>query len=72
MASTSYKQIACYITPQQHDLLKELSVETLVPMQAILRQGVNMILHRNGKLPKTMDDEYIEKRITGLKRGARK
>ena len=71
MAATKYKQIACYITPEQHELLRQLSDETKVPMQAILRQAVNMILGHYKKLPKSYDDEYVHSRILGIKRGAK-
>jgi hypothetical protein len=70
MAAVTYKQIACYITPEQHALLKQLSDETKVPMQALLRQGVSMLLGHYKKLPKKHDDEYASARIYGIKRGA--
>ena len=70
MTTEKYKQVACYITPEQHDLLKQLSDETLVPMQAILRQAVNMILAKYLKMPKTFDKEYFDSRMMGLKKGA--
>ena len=72
MAATSFKQIACYVTPEQHRLLQRLSTETLVPMQAILRQAVNDMLYKYRMLPKRFDDEYVETRILGLKKGVMK
>ena len=72
MVATNFRQVACYLTPEQHDRLRELSDETMVPMQAILRQAVNDILAKHHKLPKRVDEEYLSKRIIGLKKGAKK
>jgi ribbon-helix-helix protein len=66
MAAVSYKQIACYLTRNQHDNLKRLSAQTLVPMQVILRQAVDKILVDYKIRPKKYRDEYINTRLAGL------
>ena len=72
MAAVSYKQIACYLTRNQHDNLKRLSAQTLVPMQVILRQAVDKILVDYKIRPKKYRDEHINARLAGLsKKGAK-
>jgi hypothetical protein len=73
LASVNYKQIACFITPDQHSALKRLSAETLIPMQVILRQSVDKILADYKIRPKKYRDEYIRARISRLaKKGVRR
>jgi hypothetical protein len=43
------KQIACYVTPGQHAQLQRLSKETRVPMQAYLREAVDLLLKKYRK-----------------------
>ncbi|MGC2459890.1 MAG: ribbon-helix-helix domain-containing protein [Steroidobacteraceae bacterium] len=73
MAAVNYKQIACFLTPGQHEELKRLSAETLVPMQVILRQAVDKILAEYKIRPKSYRDEHINARLAALakKRGKR-
>jgi hypothetical protein len=66
MAAVNYKQIACFVTRDQHDDLKRLSAETLVPMQVILRQAVDKILADYKIRPKKYRDEYIDARLARL------
>jgi hypothetical protein len=66
MAAVSYKQIACYLTRNQHDNLKRLSAQTLVPMQVILRQAVDKILIDYKIRPRKYRDEHINTRLAGL------
>jgi hypothetical protein len=44
MSSVNYKPVACYLRPDQHQDLKRLSAETLIPFQRLLRQAVDKIL----------------------------
>ena len=37
-------QIACYVTPEQRDALREMSAKTLIPQQALLRLAITRIL----------------------------
>jgi hypothetical protein len=73
MAAVNYKQVACFLTPRQHEDLKKLSAKTLVPLQVILRQAVDGILLEYKLRPNKYRGEYIDTRIAGLakKRGKR-
>ena len=42
-------QIAAYLEPEQADALKALSGKTRVPMQAYLREGLDMVLEKYKK-----------------------
>ena len=53
MTTTSYKQIACYITPAQHRQLQALSKRTRVPQQVYLREGVTLLLAKYNKAART-------------------
>jgi hypothetical protein len=44
MAVKNVKQIACYITHDQHTALKALNARTRVPMQEYLREAVKDLL----------------------------
>jgi hypothetical protein len=66
VAAVNYKQIACFLTRDQHDDLKRLSAQTLVPMQVILRQAVDKILADYKIRPKKYQDEHINARLAGL------
>jgi hypothetical protein len=45
-----------YITPEQNQLLKQLSDRTKVPVAENIRQGIDMILAKNkGQLPGQVD-----------------
>jgi hypothetical protein len=71
VAAVNYKQIACFLTRKQHEALKRLSAQTLVPMQVILRQAVDKILADYKIRPKKYQDEHISARLAELpkKRG---
>jgi hypothetical protein len=66
MAARNYKQIACYLTLDQHLDLKRLSAETLIPVQKILRQAVDGIIADYEIRPKSRA-AYINSRLAKLK-----
>jgi Ribbon-helix-helix domain len=72
MAAVNNKQVACFLRTSQHDDLKRLSAETLIPMQTILRQAVDKILADYKIRPKKYRAEYISARLAGLKTGRTK
>lgn len=37
-----------YLEPEQHEALKQISEETEVPMAALIRRGVNLLLYKRG------------------------
>lgn len=37
-------QIACWVTPEQRDALRELSDRTLIPQQSLLRKAIDDLL----------------------------
>lgn len=72
MAAVNYKQIACFLTRDQHNALKRVSAETLVPIQVILRQAVDKIVADYKIRPKKYRDEHIRARLARLsKKGAK-
>jgi hypothetical protein len=73
LAAVRYKQVACFLTHDQHDNLKRLSAESLVPMQVILRQAMDKILADYKTRPRKYRDEYISIRLArlGKKEGKR-
>jgi hypothetical protein len=46
MTAKRYRQVACFLTPAQHEALKRLSARTRVPMQAYLRECVDLLLKK--------------------------
>jgi hypothetical protein len=66
LASVNYKQIACFLTQDQHDRLKRLSAEALVPMQVILRQAVDNVLADYKRRPKQYRNANIRARVARL------
>jgi hypothetical protein len=73
MAAVNYKQIACFLTRNQHENLRRLSAQTLVPMQVILRQAVDKILADYKIRPKKYQNEHINARLAELpKRGSKR
>jgi hypothetical protein len=72
MATTKTVQVACYLTPEQHEGLKRLSAEALVPMQIYLRYAVDRLLQDHHIVPRRVPDEMLDARIAGRKRGARR
>ena len=66
MAAVNYKQVACYLTVDQHHDLKRLSAETLIPVQKILRQAVDRIIADYKVRPKTRA-AYINSQLAKLK-----
>jgi len=71
LAAVNYKQVACFLTRKQHEHLKRLSAATLVPMQVILRQAVDIILAEYKVRPKSYRDKHVRARLAALpkKRG---
>ena len=39
-----------YITPEQNELLKELSRKTRIPVASFIREGIDLVLERHKKL----------------------
>jgi hypothetical protein len=73
LASVNYKQIACFLTQDQHHALKRLSAEALVPMQVILRQAVDTILTDYKRRPKEYRNANIRARLARLsKKGGKR
>lgn len=72
MGTVNYKQVACYLTSDQHDDLKRLSAKTLIPVQRILRQAVDRILADYKARPRNLGAS-VNSRLTRLRtRRARK
>lgn len=46
---TNLVQIACYVTPEQRDALRETSERTLIPQQALLRKAIDDMLKSYAK-----------------------
>jgi predicted DNA-binding protein len=46
MSTTNVKQVACYLTPAQHEALKRLSAQSGAPLQHYLRQAVDQFLKK--------------------------
>lgn len=70
MAATNYRQVACFLTPEQHDGLKRLAKETHIPMQVFLRRAVDELLAKYHVVPKRVADEFLDHRLAGLRKGA--
>lgn len=60
MPNVNHRQIACYVTPEQAQALKDLSSHTRVPMQVYLREAVDDLLKK-----------YAPKGAKGGSRGVR-
>jgi len=71
MAATKTIQVACYLTPEQHEGLKRLSADKLVPMQVYLRYAVDRLLQDHHIVPRRIPDEMLDARLGGLKKGAK-
>ena len=69
MAAINYRQVACFLTQDQHEGLKRLSAETHVPMQVYMRHAMQSLLADHGILPRIID-EVLDARIAGLRKGA--
>lgn len=54
------KPMALYLEPEQYKRLKRASEQTLVPMQAILRQGLELILARHEKEQKWLAKHMVK------------
>ena len=68
MAKTVKRKITTtiYLTEEQQALLKELSRKSRVPVSEYIRQGVDMVLHKNrhhlpGQLSFTVDENNDKK-----------
>lgn len=72
MATKSYKQVACFLTPEQHDGLKRLSRETHIPIQVFLRKAVDDALVRYGIKGKGTKDQFLDRRLMDLRGGAKR
>lgn len=72
MAAKDLVQVACYLRPEQHEGLKRLSEETLVPMQVYLRHAVDKLLADHKIQPRQVSDEMLSHRVAGLKKGAKR
>ena len=46
---TSFKQIAAFVTPEQHEALKALSAMTRIPQQAHIREAIDDLLRKYAK-----------------------
>lgn len=51
MVATNVRQIACYLTPDQHEALKALSARTRIRMQEFLREAVDDVLKKHNATP---------------------
>jgi hypothetical protein len=71
VASKRYKQVACFLTPEQHRGLKRLSEETHIPMQVFLRRTVDEALVRYGVKPKAYSDAFLDHRLIKLRMRAK-
>ena len=72
MVSKSYKQVACFLTPEQHRGLKRLSEETHIPMQVFLRKTVEDVLVRYGVKRRRNSDTFLDRRLLNLRKGAKR
>ncbi|HTE41649.1 MAG TPA: ribbon-helix-helix domain-containing protein [Steroidobacteraceae bacterium] len=45
----NFKQIAAFVTPEQHEALKALSALTRIPQQAHLREAIDDLLRKYAK-----------------------
>lgn len=48
MPAKTHRQIACYVTPEQHEALKRLSARTRIGIASFLREAVEHLLARHG------------------------
>jgi hypothetical protein len=71
MAARTYKQVACFLTPEQHEALKRLSGETHIPMQVFLRRTVDEALVRYGVKRKADADAFLDRRLLKLRKRAK-
>ena len=71
MAAKSYKQVACFLTPEQHRGLKRLSEDTHIPMQVFLRKAVDEALIRYGVKRKAEPDAFLDHRLLQLRKRAK-
>ena len=71
MVSKRYKQVACFLTPEQHQGLKRLSEETHIPMQVFLRKTVDEALVRYGVKRKADADAFLDHRLLKLRKRAK-
>jgi Ribbon-helix-helix domain len=69
VAAKSYRQVACVLTPEQHDGLKRLSKETHIPMQVFLRKAVDDALARYGIRGKCANDDFLDRGLINLRKG---
>jgi len=72
VASKAYKQVACFLTPEQHRGLKRLSEETHIPMQVFLRKTVDDALVRYGVKRGRSSDAFLDRRLLNLRKGAKR
>jgi hypothetical protein len=72
VVSKTYKQVACFLTPEQHRDLKRLSEETHIPMQVFLRKTVDDALVRYGVKRKHSSDAFLDRRLLSLRKGAQR
>jgi hypothetical protein len=72
VASKTYKQVACFLTPEQHRGLKRLSEETHIPMQVFLRKTVDDVLVRYGVKRKRDSDAFLDRRLLSLRKVAKR
>ena len=69
--AASYKQVALFLTPEQHAGLKRLSAETFVPMQVYMRYAIQKLLADHHILPREYN-EVLDHRVSGLRKGAKR
>jgi hypothetical protein len=72
VTAKSYRQVACFLTPEQHDGLKRLSKETHIPMQVFLRKAVDDALARYGIKGKGSKDDFLERGLINLRKGTKR
>jgi Ribbon-helix-helix domain len=74
VAAKSYRQVACFLTPEQHDGLKRLSRETHIPMQVFLRKAVDDALARYGIKCKGngSKDDFLDRGLINLRKGTKR
>lgn len=72
VVAKSYRQVACFLTPEQHDGLKRLSKETHIPMQVFLRKAVDDALARYGVKGKDTNDDFLDRGLINLRKGLKR
>ena len=72
VTAKSYRQVACFLTPEQHDGLKRLSKETHIPMQVFLRKAVDDALARYGVKGRRTKDDFLDRGLINLRKGPKR